>query len=131
MLCPNCQAENLEGAEICTGCGSALTVSSTSLVPARNHTNLPTILHHPQLPRVAAGVGAVVFGLGVELLRRNLAGLIAKSTLRAAPKLLPSAAIGSLNEPLMPQAIKPPRLPKGYEIEETAIYVSRVIRRRR
>jgi hypothetical protein len=88
-------------------------------------------LQHPQLPRLAAGVGAVAFGLGIELLRRNLAGRVAKSVLRASPKLLPSAALGSMNEPLMPQTIKPPRLPKGYEIEETAIYVSRVIRRKR
>ncbi len=131
MQCPNCQVEHLEGDEFCKGCGRDLAVSSTSLVPARNHANLPTILRYPQLPRLAAGVGAVAFGLGLELLRRNLVGRVTKSALRTAPKLLPSPTLGGLNEPLIPQRARSLKLPKGYEIEETAIYVSRVIRRRR
>jgi hypothetical protein len=131
MVCPNCQAECLESDEFCKACGSDLATSSTSLVPARSHSNLPTILQRPQLPRLAAGVGAVAFGLGLELLRRALMDRATKAALHAAPKLLPSPAIGGLSESLMPQHLKTPKLPKGYEIEETAIYVSRVIRRRK
>lgn len=129
MLCPNCQAECLESDEFCPRCGSE--VSSKSLISTQGHGNLPAILQHPQLPRVAVGVGAVVFGLGLELLRRNIAGRLARTALRAAPKLLPSPAAGNLREAFIPQNVQPSRLPRGYEIEETAIYISRVIRRTR
>jgi hypothetical protein len=131
MLCPNCQTECPDGDEMCMACGSDLAAPSKSLVPAQNHSNLPAILQHPQLPRLAAGVGAVVFGLGLELLRRNLLGRLARPSLGAAPKLLPSPAIATLKETLMPPHARTLKLPKGYEIEETAIYVSRVIRRTR
>jgi hypothetical protein len=131
MLCPGCQAERLETDEFCTICGSELGASSTSLVPTRNRANLPTILRNPQLPRLAAGVGAVAFGFGLELLRRNIASRVAKSALGAAPKLIASPAFNGMKESLIPQQVRPFKLPKGYEIEETAIYVSRVIRRKK
>ena len=131
MLCPNCQAECLENDEFCTTCGSELGITSTSLVPTRSHANLPTILRNPQLPRLAAGVGAVAFGVGLALLRRNIAGRVAKPALIAAPKLIASPAFDGLKESLMRQQARPLKLPKGYEIEETAIYVSRVIRRKK
>lgn len=132
MLCPECQAENLEGEELCRECGSKLVIASTSLIPAHSHSSFLPILRNPQLPRLAAGVGAVVFGVGFELLRRNVTGRMTKAALRSAPKLLPSPqAIHGLKESLTPPQSKMPRLPKGYEFEETTIYVSRVIRRRK
>src|SRR5260370_34175152 len=70
MLCPSCRAECLADDVYCQRCGADLKSSSQSLVPAQ--ANLPTILHHPQLPRLAAGVGALAVGVGLELVRRNL-----------------------------------------------------------
>ena len=83
---------------------------------------------HPQLPRVAAGVGALAFGFGLELLRRNLLTRLAKPV-RATPKLLPAQSIMDLKDALTPQSVRTQKLPKGYEIQETAIYISRVIRK--
>ncbi len=130
MHCPNCRAECLVNEEYCRTCGAELVVSSKSLVPAQNRSNLPTLLQHPQLPRLAAGVGAVAFGFGLELLRRNLSARTTKSALQNMNKLLPMQSLMGSSETLIPQQMKSLKLPKGYEIQETAIYVSRVIRRR-
>jgi len=62
MLCPNCNAGCSPDDQYCRRCGTDLTVPSTSLVPAQS--SLPAILQ-PQLPRLAAGVGAVAVGVGV------------------------------------------------------------------
>src|SRR6266567_6989698 len=70
MLCPQCRANCLADDDFCRQCGANLTTSSRSLVPVTS--NLPAVLQHPQLPRVAAGVGALALGFGLELLRRNL-----------------------------------------------------------
>jgi hypothetical protein len=131
MQCPNCQAEYLEGDEVCKVCGSDLKAASTSLVPARSRPNLPAIFQRPQIPRLVAGVGAFAFGLGLELLRRNIVARGAKTALRTAPKLLPSPAFEGMRESLFPQQNKTFNVPKGYEIEETTIYINRVIRRRK
>ena len=79
--------------------------------------NLPAVLQHPQLPRVAAGVGALAFGFGLELLRRNLLTRLAKPG-RATPKLLPAQSIMDLKDALTPQSVRTQKLPKGYEIQE-------------
>jgi hypothetical protein len=131
MQCPNCQAEHQEGDEVCKICGSDLRAPSTSLVPTRNRPNLPAILQHPQLPRLAAGVGAFAFGIGLELLRRNLVGRAAKPALRTAPKLLPPSLFEGMKVPLFPQHSKTSNVPRGYEIEETTIYINRVILRKK
>src|SRR5215470_5642845 len=77
MLCPSCRAECLADDVYCQRCGTALKLSSQSLVPAQ--ANLPAILHHPQLPRLAACVGALAVGFGLELLRRNLVARLMRS----------------------------------------------------
>ena len=123
MLCPNCRAAYSVDDLYCRQCGTDLTVPSTSLVTT--HSSLPAVLNNPQLPRVAAGVGALAVGFGLELLRR---GLLARST-RKASKLLPALASGSLRDILTQQDNRPVRLPRGYEIHETVVYMSRVIRR--
>src|SRR6184192_435963 len=77
MQCPNCHAEYLADDLYCRHCGADLTTPSTSLVPS--HINLPAVIG-PQLPRVAAGVGALAVGFGLELLRRNLLARLTRSS---------------------------------------------------
>jgi hypothetical protein len=101
-------------------------VTSKSLVTA--HSNLPAVLNNPQLPRLAVGVGAVAVGFGLELLRRNLLARLARSS-HAAASLLPAPTIEGLKDILAPQENKPMKLPRGYEIQETVVYLRRVIRR--
>lgn len=126
MLCPNCRAAYSADDSYCRQCGTDLTLPSTSLVTT--HSNLPAVLNNPQLPRVAAGVGALAFGFGLELLRR---GVLARMTRPAhkATKLLPALTPGNLSDILKPQDSRPVKLPRGYEIHETVVYMSRVIRR--
>ena len=126
MLCPNCRANCSVDDQYCRQCGRDLTAPSTSLVTA--HSNLPAVLNNPQLPRVAAGVGALAFGFGLELLRRGLLARMTRSTSKAS-KLLPALAPGSLRDLLSQPDNSPVKLPKGYEVHETVVYMSRIIRR--
>ncbi|MGH2509509.1 MAG: hypothetical protein ACRDHZ_19195 [Ktedonobacteraceae bacterium] len=98
-------------------------VPSQSLVPVQQR--LPTVLQHPQLPRVAAGVGALALGVGIELLRRGWLARLARPSRKAA-KMLPAL---SLNELFTSSENKPAKVPKGYAVHETMIYMSRVLRR--
>jgi hypothetical protein len=124
MLCPKCQFGNKEDDLYCRRCGADLTVPSTSLVPMQDRTL--TLFHHPQLPRFAAGVGAVAFGVGIELVRR---GLLARAmSPRSVSNTLPT--LNRLRDVLFPQNDKRFKLPKNYEIEETVVYMRRVIRRK-
>lgn len=126
MLCPECRANCSSDDVFCRRCGADLTIPSTSLVPTTSH--LPAIAQHPQLPRLAAGVGALAVGFGLELLRRNLLGRLEKP-LRSTSKALTPRALMEMKNPLAQPQMRNIKLPKGYAIEETAIYVSRVIRR--
>ena len=125
MHCPNCHAENLEDDPYCRQCGTDLVASSKSLITSQYR--LPAVLHNPQFPRVAAGVGAVAMGVGIELLRR---GLLARTTKpsRTVSNTLPT--LNRLKDVLFPQNEKQFKLPKKYEIEETIVYMQRVIRRK-
>lgn len=126
MLCSNCRSEYTEGDTYCRSCGAALAESSKSIVPVQ--ANLPVILQHAQLPRkVAAGVGALAVGVGLELLRRNLLSRLTQPAPRAVEQALP--ALSSLRDVLQPQHEKPLKPPKGYEVHETVVYMRRVIRR--
>lgn len=95
------------------------------LIPLQK--NLPAVLYNSPVPRgVAAGVGAVALGMGLELLRRGLLARLStpsKSVQNALPTL------HGIKDILMPQNDKPLKLPKGYQIEETVVYMRRVIRR--
>jgi|SRR5258708_2318069 hypothetical protein len=126
MLCPNCRANCSVDDQYCHQCGTDLTAPSTSLVTT--HSNLPAVLNNPQLPRVAAGVGALAVGFGLELLRRGLLARMTRSTSKAS-KLLPALAPGSLRDLLPQPDNRPVKLPRGYEIHETVVYMSRIIRR--
>ncbi|HVB72058.1 MAG TPA: hypothetical protein VNE38_00735 [Ktedonobacteraceae bacterium] len=126
MLCPNCRANCQVDDEFCRRCGSDLSAPSTSLVPVT--PNLPAIMHHPQLPRLAAGVGALAVGFGLELLRRNLLAHLEKPV-RSTSKALTTQSMKGIRDALTQQQAKNMKLPKGYALEETAIYINRVIRR--
>lgn len=125
MLCPKCRAGCAAEDTFCRRCGADLSVHSKSLVPVQTRT--PAVLQSPQLPRVAAGVGALAVGVGLELLRRNL---LARLTRSARPaKRLPVLSPGAVRELFARPEQKSVKLPKGYEIHETMVYMSRVIRR--
>jgi hypothetical protein len=44
-------------------------------------------------------------------------------------QLLPASPVDGLKDILRPEGDKPVKLPKGYEIHETVVYLRRVIRR--
>ena len=126
MLCPKCRAGCAAEDTFCRRCGADLSVPSKSLVPVQ--TRVPTVLRSPQLPRVAAGVGALAVGVGLELLRRNLLTRLTRPS-RASVKRLPAISPTAVRDLFTRPEQKPTKLPKGYAIHETMVYMSRVIRR--
>ncbi len=125
MICPKCRTGCAANDIFCRRCGYDLSVPAKSLV--LSETRLP-VVHNPQLPRLAAGVGALAVGVGLELLRRSLIARLTRPA-RTAPKLLPALSPGHQRGVFSDSRGKPPKLPKGYEISETVVYMSRVIRR--
>jgi len=128
MHCSHCHAEYVEDDLYCRQCGADVPVTSTSI--ATTHSRLPAVLQHPRLSRsVAASVGAVALGFGIELLRR---GLLARLTQPAPSSLEQSLPLLSGVKELVFPSQKEKlsrRLKKGYEVEETVVYMRRVIRR--
>lgn len=124
MRCPKCHAECMDDEIDCPQCGADLLSSSTSMMRAQSY--LPSVLQNrPLARRVAASVGALTLGVGIELLRR---GLIARLTQSATvEETLP--ALSSLKDILGSREKPAKRLKKGYEVEETIVYVRRVTRR--
>lgn len=126
MYCPKCRVESATEDTFCRQCGTELTEGSRSLVTT-HQSSLPAILQNPQVSKsVAAGVGALALGVGIELLRRNLLARLAPSP-RTVASALPS--VKNIKDVLMPQNEKGIKLPKGYEVQETIVYMQRVIRR--
>jgi hypothetical protein len=126
MLCPNCRAGCMEEDIYCHHCGTDLTLTSKSLVPTQTH--LPTLLQNSQLPRLAASVGALALGVGLELIRRRLIARITRLP-RSASNYISAPTVDAMREIFTTQGNQPLKLPKGYEIHETAVYFKRVIRR--
>lgn len=124
MLCPDCRVESAADDDFCRRCGADLHAPVRSLVVAQ--PRLPVVFTNPQLPRVAAGVGAVAVGVGLELLRRGFFTRLMTRGARSA-KTLPSLGSGL---DLFGRN-KGPQLRKGYEIQETIVLVNRVIRRKK
>ena len=126
MLCPNCRAGCMVEDTYCHRCGTDLTLTSKNLVPSQTH--LPTLLQNTQLPRLAASVGALALGVGLELLRRRL--ITRRTRLpRSTSNYISAPTVDAMREIFTTQGNKPLKLPKGYEIHETAVYFKRVIRR--
>lgn len=126
MQCPNCRTQYGEEDVYCRQCGTDLVEEpSKEIVPTQ--TRLPALLQNTQLSRgVAAGVGALALGVGLEILRRSLLSRVTKD-----PQTLGNAlsTLGNLSEVLPTRTEKTQKLPKGYEVYETVVYMQRVIRR--
>ncbi len=128
MLCPNCRYQYEEEDIYCRHCGEDLTITPTSVVTT-TQTRLPALLNSAQLPRkVAASVGAVALGVGIELLRRGLVARLVPAT-RIASSSLP--VLDGVKDILPSQSERPLKVPKGYIIDETIMIRRRVIRRER
>jgi hypothetical protein len=125
MQCPNCHVKYTEGDQYCQSCGAGLTKKASSIVPLQ--TNLPAVLYNSPVPRrVAAGVGALAVGVGIELLRRNLLQRLQPE--RGLKSALP--VLSDVKDLVFPQNNhKSLKLPKGYVMEETVVSFRRVIRR--
>ncbi|HEY1349695.1 MAG TPA: hypothetical protein VGF67_08735 [Ktedonobacteraceae bacterium] len=124
MLCPSCRAGCAAEDTCCRRCGADLGVSSRSLVAVPSR--LPMVLQRPQLPRLAAGVGALAVGVGLELLRRNV---LARFNRRTSARFVPSLASTAVRELFARPQERSVKLPRGYEVRETTVYMTRVIRR--
>lgn len=124
MYCPSCHAKNTAEDTYCRNCGADLAPVSTGVISTQS--NLPALLYNSPVPRnVAAGVGALAVGVGLELLRRNLLARLQAN--RAVEQSLP--ALTGIKDILFPQNNKLKKMPKGYEMQETIMVVRRVVRR--
>jgi hypothetical protein len=120
MLCQSCRVENVKGEMYCRECGADLRVPSKSLVTLQ--ARLPAVLYQSPVPRwVAAGIGALALGMGIELLRRGVLSHLQLGRVRMA---------GGLKDMLFSRPGTSVKLPKGYELHETVMYMSRVVRRK-
>lgn len=136
MVCPECHASCAPEDQRCPACGAELVIPvSRSLVTRPRPALAPRRRQWPALLRgpvqgVAAGVGALAVGVGLELLRRRLTTLLVRSA-GAGHQAAQTLPLLSHLKPLGPVASgKAPKLPRGYEIQETVVYIERVIRRR-
>ncbi len=127
MLCPVCGAPHGAAESYCRRCGADVTIPSTMVVPVK--PSLPAVPQRPSraLTPAKAGAGIVAVGVGYELLRFGLKLWLRRPVGRALPALSALPTLGNLlnlhsgSEPTR-------RLPKGYQVSETIIYMQRVIR---
>ena len=121
MLCPVCGASHKAAESYCRRCGADVTIPTTTVVPVR--PALPAVRERPSrmlAAPVKAGAGIVALGVGYELLRWGL-----KLWLRRPARALPTLSmLGNLLTPGSTEG----RLPRGYQVSETVIYMKRIIR---
>ena len=127
MVCPVCGASHGAAESYCRRCGADVTIPSTMMVPVK--PALPAVPERPSRAMTPAKAGAtiVAVGVGYELLRWGLKFWLRKPIGRSLPALtaLPTLSnLVNLHSGNRPQQ----RLPKGYEVTETVIYMQRVIR---
>ncbi len=127
MVCPVCGASQRAAESYCRRCGADVTIPSTMVVSVRSA--LPAAPARPTrtLTPAKAGAGLVALGVGYELLRWGVRLWLKKPMGNRLPALTALPALGNLlnlhsgNQPAR-------RLPKGYEVTETVVYMQRVIR---
>jgi hypothetical protein len=105
----------------CQHCGADLE-HTTSLVAT--NTLLPAVLQRPLQRTVAASVGALALGIGIELLRRGWLAHLARSSAPVAGGILPAL---SRMLPARPHEKVSRRAKKGYEMQEV-VYIRRTVR---
>jgi hypothetical protein len=127
MRCYNCHVEIMGKEKYCRKCGTDLTALSKSLVASQ--AKLPALLYRSLVPRrIATGMSALALGIGIELLRRNVLPYL---RLRWAKKpAIPAITVDGLKDMLFSRSEKSVKLPKGYELHETVVYMSRVVRKK-
>lgn len=127
MVCPVCGASHGAAESYCRRCGADVTIPSTMMVPVR--PALPAVPERPSRSMTPARAGAtiVAVGVGYELLRWGLKFWLRKPMGRSLPALTALPTLGNLLN--LHSGTRPARrLPKGYEVSETVIYMQRVIR---
>lgn len=125
MRCPNCRSEYSAEDVYCRSCGADVAVPSTDLVvtPA----NLPAVIANSPISRsVAAGVGALVLGVGLEFLRRSVLARLTQSASRIDASL---PLFSGVRETLLPQRRRWFQPVGDYHIDEIVVYRRRIIRR--
>ena len=127
MMCPVCGAPHRAAESYCCRCGVDVTIPSTMVVPVRSA--LPAVPTRPSrtMTPARAGAGLVALGVGYELLRWGLKLWLKKPVGRSLPALTALPTLGNLLN--LHSGNRPERrLPKGYEVTETVVYMQRVIR---
>ncbi|HEU5368953.1 MAG TPA: hypothetical protein VFU69_10830 [Ktedonobacterales bacterium] len=127
MVCPVCGASHGAAESYCRRCGADVTIPSTMMVPVK--PALPALPERPSRTMTPARAGAtiVAVGVGYELLRWGLKFWLRKPMGRSLPALTALPTLGNLLN--LHSGTRPThRLPKGYEVSETVIYMQRVIR---
>lgn len=126
MSCPVCGASHGATESYCRRCGADVTIPSTMLVPVK--PALPAVPERPgrAMTPAKAGASIVALGVGYELLRWGLKLWLRKPMGRGTSAL---TALPTLGNMLNPQSRARPqrRLPKGYQMTETVIYMQRII----
>ena len=124
MLCPVCETSHRAGWRYCRRCGADMTIPSTAVVPVKSE--LPALPERPSrtLSPAAAGAGIVALGVGYELLRWGLRLWLKRPVGRGLPVV---SALPTLSNLFNLHAGTKQRLPKGYQVTETVVYMRRVI----
>lgn len=127
MACPVCGASHGAVESYCRRCGADVTIPSVLVVPVK--PRLPAVPERPNrmLTPAQAGASIVALGVGYELLRWGLKFWLMKKPLgRSLPALTALPTLGNVLN--LPSGNRPQRrLPKGYQVTETVLYMQRVI----
>jgi hypothetical protein len=128
MVCPVCEASYSAGESYCRRCGADVTISSTMMVPVK--PALPAVPQRPgrSLTPAKAGASLVALGVGYELLRWGLKLWLRRPVGHTLPAL---SVLPTLSNLLSPHRGARERLPRGYQVTETVVYMQRIIRPRR